>query len=169
MLTSTKAFIIAGIFIISSSCASIVSKSHYPVTIDSTPRGANVTITDKHGVQVYTGQTPSLVKLKSGAGFFANAKYDITISKPGFASKTVQLKATINGWYFGNFVFGGLIGLLIVDPATGAMYKLKVQDVNETLTAESRTTATETTVPKLRIYDVNDIPAEWKSKMVAIK
>src|SRR5581483_10745062 len=98
-------FIVAGIFIISSSCASIVSRSRYPITLDSTPRGANVTITDRHGIQVYSGQTPTLVKLKSGAGFFVNARYDITISKPGFASKTIQLKATLNGWYFGNIVF----------------------------------------------------------------
>lgn len=30
----------------------------------------------------------------------------------------------MDGWYIGNLLFGGLIGMLIVDPATGAMYKL---------------------------------------------
>ncbi|WP_174263189.1 CsgG/HfaB family protein [Citrifermentans bemidjiense] len=30
----------------------------------------------------------------------------------------------MNGWYWGNIVFGGVIGLLIVDPATGAMWKM---------------------------------------------
>ena len=32
--------------------------------------------------------------------------------------------AYLNGWYIGNVVFGGLIGLLIVDPETGAMWRL---------------------------------------------
>lgn len=30
----------------------------------------------------------------------------------------------MDGWYWGNILFGGLIGMLAVDPATGAMYKL---------------------------------------------
>ena len=30
----------------------------------------------------------------------------------------------MDGWYIGNILFGGLIGMLIVDPATGAMYNL---------------------------------------------
>lgn len=30
----------------------------------------------------------------------------------------------MDGWYVGNIIFGGLIGLLLVDPITGAMWKL---------------------------------------------
>jgi hypothetical protein len=30
----------------------------------------------------------------------------------------------MDGWYIGNILFGGVIGFLIVDPATGAMWKL---------------------------------------------
>ena len=37
-----------------------------------------------------------------------------------------NIKPTPNGWYLaGNFIFGGLLGWLIVDPATGAMWNLK--------------------------------------------
>lgn len=166
MLSLTKTLAIAGLISISASCASIVSKTSYPVTVDSTPRDADVIIKNRRGEQVYSGRTPALVRLKSGAGFFTNAKYAITISKPGFTSKTVELRATLNGWYFGNIIFGGLIGLLIVDPATGAMYRLNQLDVNETLQNEVQTAATE--VPRLRIYDINEIPEAWKSKMVAV-
>jgi hypothetical protein len=168
MLSSTKTLALAGLIMFTCSCATIVSKSKYPVTINSTPVGANVTITNHRGEQIFSGKTPTLVKLKSGAGFFKNAKYDIKISKDGFTSKTVELKATVNGWYFGNLLFGGLIGLLVVDPATGAMYKIKQLDVNETLQNDTKTAAaTETT--QLRIYDINEIPESWKSKLVAIK
>jgi len=168
MFSLTKAMVIAGLIVISSSCASIVSKTSYPVTIDSTPREASVTIKDRKGEQVFTGKTPAMVKLKSGAGFFKNAKYSVTISKPGFADKTVELTATINGWYFGNLVFGGVIGLLIVDPATGAMYKLKQTDINETLQSQNSTTS----IPnehKLRIMDINEVPESWKSKLEEVK
>src|SRR5262245_46585117 len=125
MLSLAKTVAIVGLITVSSSCASIVSKSRYPVTINSSPNGADVIVTNKRGEEVFKGRTPALVKLKSGGGFFTNAKYEIKLSKDGFTSKTVELKATLNGWYFGNLLFGGLIGLLIVDPATGAMYKLK--------------------------------------------
>ena len=168
MRSSTKTLALAGLIMISSSCATIVSKSKYPVSIDSTPRGADITITNRRGDQVYSGKTPTLVKLKSGAGFFTNAKYAIKISKDGFTTKTVELRATLNGWYLGNLVFGGLVGLLIVDPASGAMYKLKQLDVNETLESDAKTAAT-TQTHQLRIYDINEIPESWKSKLVAIK
>jgi hypothetical protein len=168
MLSLFKTLAIVGLITISTSCASIVSKTSYPVTVDSSPREADVTITNRRGEQVYSGKTPALVTLKSGAGFFTKATYAIKISKEGFTSKTVELRATLNGWYIGNLVFGGVIGFLIVDPATGAMYKLKQLNVNETLQNEVKT-ASATEHPKLRIYDINEIPESWKSKLVAIQ
>ena len=168
MRSPTKTLALAGLIMISSSCATIVSKSKYPVSIDSTPKGADVTITNRRGDQIFSGKTPTIVKLKSGAGFFTNAKYAIKISKDGFTTKTVELRATLNGWYLGNLVFGGLVGLLIVDPVSGAMYKLKQLDVNETLESDAKTAAT-TQTHQLRIYDINEIPESWKSKLVAIK
>ena len=30
----------------------------------------------------------------------------------------------MDGWYIGHILFGGLIGFLIIDPATGSMWKL---------------------------------------------
>ena len=167
MLSLTKTLAIAGLIMISSSCASIVSKTKYPVTIDSEPRDADVTIYNRRGLEVFTGKTPALVKLKSGGGFFTNAIYEVKISKPGFTSKSVSLRATLNGWYFGNLLFGGLVGLLIVDPATGAMYKLKQTTIIEKLESSSKTAAAPT--HQLRIYDINEIPESWKSRLVAIK
>lgn len=52
------------------SCASIVSKSSYPISINSTPSEAKITITDKKGIEVYRGNTPATLKLKAGSGFF---------------------------------------------------------------------------------------------------
>jgi hypothetical protein len=168
MLSLTKTLAIAGLITISTSCASIVSKTSYPVTVDSEPRDANVTIYNRRGKEIFTGKTPALVKLKSGAGFFTNAIYEVKITKDGFASKSVALRATLNGWYFGNLLFGGLLGLLIIDPATGAMYKLKQTAVIEKLESNAKTAAVDQ-IHQLRIYDINEIPESWKSKLVAIK
>ena len=57
-----------------------------------------------------------------------------------------------------------MIGLLIVDPATGAMYKLDTEFLNETLVQSTASVQKE----ELKIYTINEIPNEWKRHMVAI-
>ena len=115
-LVSVLIFILIG-------CASIVSKSHWPVNIQSNPTGAKCSISKDSGIQIHSGETPMTVSLNSYKGFFSSAKYLVNCSKDGFKSSPYEISADINGWYFGNIVFGGLIGMLLVDPATGSMWK----------------------------------------------
>ncbi|MPN11298.1 hypothetical protein SDC9_158599 [bioreactor metagenome] len=56
--------------------------------------------------------------------------------------------------------------MLIVDPATGAMYKIDTEFLDETLEKENGGVSAKAN--ELRILDINDIPAEWKEKLVAI-
>ncbi|UVE18269.1 hypothetical protein NVV93_02390 [Pseudomonas sp. LS44] len=107
-----------------SGCASIVGNSTYPVAISSSPAGANFEIKDANGRLMHTGTTPSTVSLKSGNGYFGRAHYTIAFQKEGHEPNEVRLDSELSGWYWGNILFGGLIGMLIVDPLTGAMYKL---------------------------------------------
>lgn len=107
--------------IVFSNCATIVSKSSYPVSIQTNPAGAQVSITDKKGKEIYKGTSPSVVKLKAGAGFFSRAEYQVKLTTANHAEKVIPVTFKLNGWYFGNIIFGGLIGMLVVDPASGAM------------------------------------------------
>lgn len=107
-----------------SSCASIVSKSQYPVIVNSEPDGADFSIYNRSGDLISKGKTPTSIVLKSGAGFFASEKYKITFKKDGFPERNINFDARLDGWYLGNILFGGLLGILIVDPATGAMWTL---------------------------------------------
>ena len=166
-MKKTCALLLSGIIILGSSCASIVSKSKYPLTVSSTPSDAKITITDKKGVTIFSGVTPATLKLSAGAGFFSKAHYEVTLEKDGYVSKTIPVNFKLDGWYFGNILFGGLIGWLIVDPATGAMYKIDTEFLNETL--EKTNEGVSAKANELRILDINDIPAEWKEKLVAIK
>lgn len=152
-----------------SSCASIVSKSNWPVTFHSNPVGANISITNKKGVEVYSGKTPATMKLKSGSGFFGKESYTVVLNMEGYEAKTIKLDCKLNGWYFGNILFGGLIGLLIVDPATGAMYKLNSDFIEETLSKGSGATTQATgNQPSLQILNKNDVPAHWVKHMVKL-
>ena len=112
-------------------CASIVSKSNWPVTVQSNPSGAKCVVAKGNGIQLHSGETPMTLTLNSSAGFFQSANYTISCEKEGYQPSKSEIISSLNGWYWGNIIFGGLIGLIIVDPATGAMWKLdEIQVVN---------------------------------------
>ncbi len=156
--------LLGALLLIWSGCASIVSKSNYPISISTTPPGAKVTITNQKNVDIFVGNTPAICTLKSGRGFFAKAGYLLTFEKEGYQKRVVALNAKLDGWYFGNLFFGGLIGMLIVDPATGAMWKLDPGFINEILVEEAPLAGD----PTLQIFDYNNIPESWKDKLIAI-
>ena len=62
------------------------------------------------------------------------------LTKEGYANKELTIVGTMSGWYIGNILFGGLIGMLAVDPVTGAMYVLP-ETVNHSLDAEAPKTS----------------------------
>ena len=113
-----------GAAFLSTGCASIVSDSRWPVSINSTPDHAGFTVRNQSGVTVAGGTTPHTVMLPSGAGYFDGETYTVKFTKGDYAGRDVTIDSSVNGWYWGNLVFGGIIGFLIVDPATGAMWKL---------------------------------------------
>ncbi|MFA5631704.1 MAG: hypothetical protein WC997_09345 [Porticoccaceae bacterium] len=110
--------------LILSGCASIVGDNQYPVAINSSPSGIVFEISNRAGDVIHSGVTPATVTLDSSAGYFKGEKYMVRFSKAGYDGKSESLASQISGWYWGNILLGGLIGMLIVDPATGSMYKL---------------------------------------------
>lgn len=106
-------------------CASVLSNSAYPVRIDSQPPGAAFVIKNQNGIDVAHGQTPATVILESGAGYFKQAEYTVRFFKPGYQAQSYRLGSRINGWYWGNVV--NPVGLLLIDPATGAMWRLPLR------------------------------------------
>lgn len=123
-MNATNTLPIALIAVAFAGCATIVSDSSYPLAVSSQPEGAYFTVTNRDGVEINRGTTPESVELKAGSGYFKAQTYTITFSKDGFEEQTVSVRSSMDGWYWGNILIGGLIGMLIVDPITGAMYKL---------------------------------------------
>lgn len=111
-------------FICLSGCASIVSQSEYQVKINSSPEGASFEIKNQEGVKIESGVTPKEVTLTTKAGFFDGETYAIKFNKEGYESDFLVLDTQLDNWYFGNILFGGTLGSLIVDPLTGAMWEL---------------------------------------------
>lgn len=111
------------------------------------------------GTEFFKGQTPAVVTLDVSAKFFKRERYAVKFSKPGYDDAWAPVVFHIDGWYWGNLLLGGAIGMLIVDPATGAMYKLRNPVLNQTL---SQKTAS------LQVLDINEIPMHWKDELVEL-
>ncbi|TXJ01737.1 MAG: hypothetical protein E6Q26_06515 [Acinetobacter sp.] len=147
-------------------CASIMSGSTQSLSFQSVPDSANISITNRSGEKVHTGQTPATVTLKKGAGFFKPENYQVKFSKAGYQTQTVAVTGTVNGWYVANLIFGGVIGLLIVDPITGAMYTLSPKDVVATL--EANGVAVQKGEKSLTVLMVEDVPPPMMEKATKI-
>ena len=143
-------------------CATIFEGGTQPVTFKSMPESANISITNRGGEKIHSGTTPVTVTLKRGAGYFKSEIYNVHIEKEGFKPKDMVVTGSVNGWYIGNILFGGLIGMLIVDPITGAMYDLAPDTVNASLDAmDVKTSDSERS---LTIVLAENVPAEvWKN------
>lgn len=152
MKTITRFIALCTLLISASSCATLFTSTKYPVTFNTTPEGAELCIVNRAGHIVFEGQTPANVKLKSSAGYMKREEYKIIFSMEGYAQKVVYISAELDGWYIGNVVIGGWLGMLIVDPLSGAMYKIAKEDreINETLHP--------TQDHALQVYDINDLP-----------
>ncbi|WP_326527451.1 hypothetical protein [Dokdonella sp.] len=105
-------------------CASIMSGTMQDIEIKSTA-GASYTVNDRNGSQVAAGMTPATVQLNRGMGYFKTGSYKINLKKPGYHPRLIDVTPSVNGWYWANIAIPGNIWwMLIVDPSTGAMYKL---------------------------------------------
>jgi len=120
-------------------CATIIDGTKQDIAITSAPSDATVTIQDEHGQTILSRKTPCTVSLKRGDGFFQGADYRVVVEKEGYAPFQGHVRSRLNaGWYLaGNFLFGGLVGWFIVDPLTGAMWKLDPEKVNAYLSKQA--------------------------------
>lgn len=172
-------------------CASIVKGGKQEVSIrltQSDVADAKVSVYNArnlsdNGELVASGAPTLLATLKTGKGFFGGASYKVVVEAPGYAKREVFLDTTLRwGWYlFGNAVFGGLIGILIVDPATGAMWALDVDDNELKITLEPKSSSepaapagkkkvlnTTPDAQEVKIVLMDEVPLKYRNKMVKI-
>lgn len=116
---------LAGLLLLITGCASIINGRMQKVPINSTPDGGKATIYGAQNEVIYSATTPCTAELKRGVSYFKGSEYRVVIKKDGYDKMEIPLIPKVGGWYIGgNLSFGGLIGYLAVDPATGAMWTL---------------------------------------------
>lgn len=107
------------------SCASIVSGRSQHIPVITNPSGAIITV--------------GTMKQVSPATFILDRRqevYMVKVEKEGYESVEVTLKKGVNGWVFGNIIFGGIIGL-VIDIASGSASKFTPDEVEVNLVTKS--------------------------------
>ena len=152
-----------------SGCATIIGENTQLVPIKSTPSSATITITDEKGTDVFNGKTPTTVTLhKSDGSYWGGKTYNVKITKPGYKTQSIPIKASPNGWYIGgNFIFGGLIGWFAVDPLGGNMYTLSPEAIDASMSNKSAHN-NKATDGSITIVLLEDVPIELRKKMIKI-
>lgn len=128
-----------------SGCASIVSSGSQEVSFKSEPEGALIVIGGRE-----MGRTPMTTKIDRKAGQVVSFRLD------GYKTEEMPLSTTVNGWFFGNIVIGGLLGSS-TDSATGAINEYSPSFYNVTLNPIK--TSSTTPVNEVKTY----IIANYKS------
>jgi len=119
--------ILAGLLLVAmffcTGCATIMSHGPQTMNIISEPDGADLEIFDRRaGSTIVKTKTPHTATLERGDGFFLKKYYDIKLTKEGYIPEKQTITPSLSGWYFANLIFGGAIGAILVDPATGCMW-----------------------------------------------
>ncbi len=127
---------LAGALAGASGCATIVNDDYVYVPITTHPEGATVYA----GGQVYI--TPSTLRLPRGTGDIG-----VSIEKEGYEPHKTTLIQSIDGWFWGNLVSWGLIGVG-VDLLNGDAFGLEPDRLNVFLSNDEDYVAAEELTPE---------------------
>lgn len=120
-LTIMLAAVLSAVFFYG--CASIFTGTDQTVSINSSPTKADFVVKEmKGGVEVTSGTTPATIKLAK------KNEYTVAIKLPGYKDATVAITQSLQGWFWGNLICGGVVGM-IIDYVDGAMWDLEPNQV----------------------------------------
>ena len=93
---------VLSVLILACSCASIVTGSHDNVDILSLPSGAAFDTNTGHN-----GVTPASISIPD------DVTLEVTYKMEGYQDARASLAPKMSGWFWGNILLGGIIGMII--------------------------------------------------------
>ncbi len=107
------------------SCSSIFNGSQQDVEVKASESGAEIIINGNN-----MGKTPATIKLQRGKDHI------VEIKKSGYDTYRITTGQSITGWFWGNLLCGGLVGM-VIDLATGNAYDVEPSVINAQLSKTS--------------------------------
>ena len=127
LFSNTKRTVFLVVLVFLAGCSTLFTGKAQEVTFRSEPEGATVTVTGK-----ILGRTPLTTMIPK------NKNQVLTFELEGYKTFTTQLSTSLEGWFWGNIVIGGLFGST-TDSATGAMHHYTPDQYFITLVPEKAT------------------------------
>ena len=129
---SLNLFIVLLLTLTFTSCSSVIYRSKQDVRIKS-QSGTKIAIKDSFGNTIVEGEEQLSIKLDRAKGFFEKGNYVIEVTKEGYKPVTMGLTGEMNkgSYIVGNLLLtplGTLLGMVVIDPLTGAMWSLSTTD-----------------------------------------
>lgn len=125
MLNIFSKILLISVLVFSVSCSSIINGSLDQVEVKSSPEKAVVFVNGQE-----LGPTPATLKLKRGDVHL------IEIKKDGYQPYRITTQNSLTGWFWGNLLCGGLIGMA-VDLINGNAYDVEPKFISATLNKDS--------------------------------
>lgn len=143
--------LIFGVAVISG-CATIMNGDNVNLPVYTTPSGATIVINGS----TYT--SPTTVMVPRGKGDFK-----LHIEKEGYQPVDILLTQSVDGWLWGNVIFGGLIGLA-VDFISGDAYDLEPELISQDLQG-AKVSKSENGSLQFVLVDMNQLPKHIANKI----
>lgn len=128
-----------------SGCSTIMNGDIVEVPVKTTPSGATLELNGKR----YT--SPAVVLVPRGEGDF-----NLHIEKKGYQSVDILLRESVDGWFWGNFLFGGVVGFA-VDFISGDAFDIKPELIEETLKGTAVSKLSDGSL-QFVLLDINQLP-----------
>ena len=136
-------------------CASIIHGSRQDIRVVSNPSGAIARV----NLNNQATTTPGILTLNR-----KEIGYVLTFEKEGYRSVEVSLRRTVDGWLFGNILFGGLIGI-VIDFTSGSAYKLTPDEVSVALGEQHASLQKAGKDGLLVFVDMENLPASLRERI----
>lgn len=112
---------------VANGCASIFNGNASMLSIMTNPENATVTIKGSQSGEKIVQHTPCSITLSKGSD------YMVKIDFAGYQSENIIIRRDIAGWFWGNLLLGGVIGM-VIDYGTNNMWTHSPSNINIDLT-----------------------------------
>jgi len=149
--------------VFATSCATVFNRSTKNVAIHSDPEGMSYEVVSRKGVKVASGSTPATLRLPTHSSYFRGESYVFTFRQGSKIVGQKTLDSSISGWYWGKFLLGGIIGMLVVDPLSGAMWTMPSELYMSGVHASTQPTGS------LKLITLDSVPLEQRSQLISLQ
>jgi hypothetical protein len=160
-LLSLSVCLILAVF--ATSCATVFNRSSKNVAIHSDPQGMSYEVVNRKGVKVASGTAPATLRLPTHSSYMRGESYVFTFKQGNRVVGQKTLDSSISGWYWGNFLIGGVIGMLVIDPLSGSMWTMPSELYMSGVQASVQPAGS------LQLITLESVPLEQRTQLISLQ